>query len=46
MDVKIWQQPAIGKREEAAAQENPEDLKLSMSPSREFVSKALVSSRK
>jgi len=46
MDVKIWQQPALGKREEAVAQENPEDLKLSMSPSREFVSRALVSSRK
>ncbi len=46
MDVKIWQQPALGKREEAAAQENPEDLKLPVSPSREFVSRALVSSRK
>ncbi len=46
MDVKLWQQPALGKREEAAAQENPEDLKLPVSPSREFVSRALVSSRK
>ncbi|KAH9569586.1 hypothetical protein CY35_03G141100 [Sphagnum magellanicum] len=45
MDVKLWQQPALGKREEAAAQENPEDLKLPVSPSREFVSRALVSSR-
>jgi hypothetical protein len=45
-DVKLWQQPALGKREEAAAQENPEDLKLPVSPSREFVSRALVSSRK
>jgi len=46
MDVKLWQQPTLGKREEAAAHENLEDLKLSVSPSREFVSKALVSSRK
>ncbi len=46
MDVKLWQQPALGKREEAAAQENPKDLKLPVSPSREFVSRALVSSRK
>ncbi len=46
MDVKLWQQPALGKREEAATQENLEDLKLPMSPSREFVSRALVSSRK
>ncbi len=46
MDVKLWQQPALGKHEEAAAQENPEDLKLPMFPSREFVSRALVSSRK
>jgi len=46
MDVKLWQQSALGKREEAAAQENSEDLKLPMSPSREFVSRALVSSRK
>jgi hypothetical protein len=46
MDVKLWQQPPLGKREEAAAQENPEDLKLPVSPSREFVSRALVSSTK
>jgi len=46
MDVKLWQQPALGKREEAAAQENPEDLKLPVSPSREFVCRALVSSRR
>jgi hypothetical protein len=46
MDVKLWQQPMLGKHEEAAAQENPEDLKLLVSPSREFVSRALVSSRK
>ncbi len=46
MDVKLWQQPALGKREEAAARENPEDLKLPVSPSKEFVSRALVSSRK
>jgi len=46
MDVKLWQQPAFGKREEAAAQENPEDLKFPVSPSKEFVSIALVSSRK
>jgi hypothetical protein len=46
MDVKLWQQLMLSKREEAAAQENPEDLKLPMSPSREFVSRALVFSRK
>jgi len=46
MDVKLWQQLAFGKREEIAAQENLEDLKLLVSPSREFVSRALVSSRK
>jgi hypothetical protein len=46
MDVKLWQQWPLGKWEEVAAQETPEDLKLPMSPSREFVSKALVSSTK
>jgi hypothetical protein len=46
MDVTLWQQPALGKHEEAAAQENLEDLKLPVSPSREFVSRALVSSKK
>jgi len=46
MDVKLWQQPMLGKCEEAAAQENLEDLKLPVSPFREFVSRALVSSRK
>jgi len=46
MDVKLWQQPALGKHEEIATHENSEDLKLPMSPSREFISRALVSSRK
>jgi hypothetical protein len=46
MDVNLWQQLALGKREEATTQENPEDLKLPVSLSREFVSRALVSSRK
>ncbi len=46
MDVKLRQQSVFGKHEEAATQENPEDLKLPMSPSREFISWALVSSRK
>jgi hypothetical protein len=46
MDVKLRQQSAFGKREEAATHENPEDLKLPVSPSREFISWALVSSRK
>jgi hypothetical protein len=46
MDVKLWQQLVLGKREETATHENSEDLKLPMSPSREFISRALVSSRK
>ncbi len=46
MDVKLWQQSALSKREKAATQENLKDLKLPVSPSREFVSRALVSSRK
>jgi hypothetical protein len=46
MDVKLRQQLAFGKREKAATQENLEDLKLPVSPSREFISWAFVSSRK
>jgi hypothetical protein len=46
MDVKLWQQPALGKGEEVAAQENPEDLKIPVSPSREFVCRVLVASRR
>jgi len=46
MDVKLRQQSAFGKREKAATQENLEDLKLPVSPSKEFISWALVSSKK
>jgi len=38
MDVKLREQSAFGKHEEVATQENPEDLKLPMSMSKEFIS--------